>query len=278
MKSLVKLIISIGIKLAIVALLYAIAMGLSSCRGCSIAETSSFSTENNQEIIESEESLVVNPSDASVPSNSLQANETVPDSNNENKNTDVTRNGAVANPTEQTRQDTSNTGSVNNNPDDNNSDSAHAQATATPTSVPTSAPAATSTPTPTATSVPTATSTPIPTNTPAPTATSTPVPTEPTETTAKPAVAARIRVTLRVWGSDNPNGEDNDVSVIVYRTYTVQPKDGCSYHSYNVGSYASPERQFDTNDIYKDFYAKYPDGLAVGYAYTGAEIVGFVDD
>lgn len=278
MKSLVKLIISIGIKLAIVALLYAIAMGLSSCRGCSIAETSSFSTANDQEIIESEESLVVNTSASSVTSNSLQAYETDPNSNNENKNTVVTRNGEVANPTEQTRQDTSNTGSESNNPDDNNSDSAHAQATATPTPVPTSAPAATSTPTPTATPVPTATSTPIPTNTPAPTATSTPVPTEPTETTAKPAVAARIRVTLRVWGSDDPNGEDNDVSVIVYRTYTVQPKDGCTYHSYNVGSYVAPDRQISTSDIYTDFYAQYPNGLAVGYAYIGAEIVGFVDD
>ena len=52
MKSLVKLIISIGIKLALVALLYAIAMGFSSCSKGVVAETYSFSTANNQEIID----------------------------------------------------------------------------------------------------------------------------------------------------------------------------------------------------------------------------------
>lgn len=136
----------------------------------------------------------------------------------------------------------------------------------------------TETPKPTATPVPTATSTPVPTNTPVPTATPTPEPTETLEPTPKPAVAAKIRVTLRVWGSDDPDGEDNDVSVIVYRTYTVQPKDGCTYHSYNTGSYVAPDMQIDTSDINSDFYAQYPNGLAVGYAYIGGEIIGFVDD
>lgn len=277
MKSLVKLIINLGIKLALIALLYAIAMGLSSCDENAVSN-SSFSTANNQEIIESEESLVANPSDTSVPSISLQASETNPENNIENKSTDNTRNEEVANPTEQTRQDARNIGSVDNNPDDSNSDSAHAQVTSAPTSVPTSTPVPTATPKPTNTPIPTATSTPKPTNTPVPTATPTPEPTEAPEPTPQPAVAARIRVTLRVWGSDDPDGEDNDVSVIVYRTYTVQPKDGCTYHSYNTGNYVAPDMQIDTSDINSEFYAQYPNGLAIGYAYIGDEIVGFVDD
>ena len=191
MKSLVKLLLSIGIKLALIALLYAIAMGLSSCRGCSIAETSSFSSANNQEASESENSLVVNPSDASDSSNSLQANGTDPNSNIENKNTDVTINEEVANPTEQTRQDASNPGYVSNNPEDNNSDSAHAQATST--SAPTAAPAATSTPTPT--------STPVPTSSPVPTATSTPEPTSEPTSIPEPTPTPKP-----VWGWANAKG------------------------------------------------------------------------
>ena len=277
MKSLVKLIINLGIKLALIALLYAIAMGLSSCDENAVSN-SSFSTANNQEIIESEESLVANPSDTSVPSISLQASETNPENNIENKSTDNTRNEEVANPTEQTRQDARNTGSVDNNPDDSNSDSAHSQVTSAPTSVPTSTPVPTATPKPTNTPIPTATSTPKPTNTPVPTTTPTPEPTEAPEPTPQPAVAAKIRVTLRVWGSDDPDGEDNDVSVIVYRTYTVQPKDGCTYHSYNTGNYVAPDMQIKSSDINSEFYDQYPNGLAVGYAYIGDEIVGFVDD
>ena len=48
MKPLVKLIISLGIKLAFIALIYAIAMGLTSCRN-SCSDISSFSTANNKE-------------------------------------------------------------------------------------------------------------------------------------------------------------------------------------------------------------------------------------
>ena len=151
----------------------------------------------------------------------------------------------------------------------------------TNTPVPTESPSnsGSSSPTnPTNTPVRTATPTPKPTHTPVPTATPTPEPTEAPEPTPQPAVAARIRVTLRVWGSDDPEGEDNDVSVIVYRTYTVQPKDGCTYHSYNTGNYVAPDMQINTSDINSEFYAQYPNGLAVGYAYIGDEIVGFVDD
>ena len=289
MKPLVKLIINLGIKLALVALLYAIAIGLSSCDENAISDIS-FSTANGQETNVTVNSLSEgNPSGLSIPTEpsvSLQANESGQESNNKNKNTDITSDDEVEDTTEQTRQDTRNTEPVSNNPDENDSGSASTSTpvTVTPTPVPTSVviPTATPTPIPTATpkltSTPKPTATPIPTNTPIPTATSTPVPTEPTATTAKSAVAARIRVTLRVWGSDDPDGEDNDVSVIVYRTYTVQPKDGCTYHSYNTGSYVAPDMQINTSDINSDFYAQYPNGLAVGYAYIGDEIIGFVDD
>lgn len=281
MKSLVKLVLSLGIKLAFVALLVAIAIGLSSCSGCTPSDTS-FSLAINQNPDVTDESVkesISDPVETTV--SSLKANET---------GSNTTRNNMVAKPTEQTSQEPRNTESASNNQKGNDPESnqSSTQDSATPTSQatggsdqsPTSTPVptATATPKPTNTPAPTATPTPKPTSTPVPTATPTPEPTEAPEPTPQPAVAARIRVTLRVWGSDDPDGEDNDVSVIVYRTYTVQPKDGCTYHSYNTGNYVAPDMQIDTSDINSEFYAQYPNGLAVGYAYIGDEIVGFVDD
>lgn len=281
MKSLVKLVLSLGIKLAFVALLVAIAIGLSSCSGCTPSDTS-FSLAINPNPDVTEESVkesISDPVETTVPS--LKANET---------GSNTTGNNMVAKPTEQTSQEHRNTESASNNQEGNDPESnqSSTQDSATPTSQatggsdqsPTSTPVptATATPKPTNTPAPTATPTPKPTSTPVPTATPTPEPTEAPEPTPQPAVAARIRVTLRVWGSDDPDGEDNDVSVIVYRTYTVQPKDGCTYHSYNTGNYVAPDMQIDTSDINSEFYAQYPNGLAVGYAYIGDEIVGFVDD
>lgn len=161
-----------------------------------------------------------------------------------------------------------------------------------PSPIPTNSPKPTNTPvptespsnsgsssptTPTNTPVPTATSTPQPTNTPVPTATpeptATPIP-EPTEAPKK-AVAAYMQVTINISGVDDPF-TDNEVYVSTTRTYIVQPKDGCVYHSHNTADYYSPTT--DNNDIYTDFYAKYPNGDAWGYACTGFKIVGFVDD
>lgn len=196
-------------------------------------------------------------------------------------------------PEEATNYDSSDDDHSNNDSDAHSTSTENEISSPAPTLIPTNSPNPTNTPIPTEspsnngsgsptfptnTPVPTATSTPKPTNTPVPTSTPTPEPTEAPEPTPQPAVAAKIRVTLRVWGSDDPEGEDNDVSVIVYRTYTVQPKDGCTYHSYNTGNYVAPDMQINTSDINSEFYAQYPNGLAVGYAYIGDEIVGFVDD
>ena len=283
MKSLVKLIISLGIKLAIVALLYAIAMGLSSCSSCSVAETYSSSTANNQEINSSEGTLEVNPSETTDSSASSLVNGTIPDSNIENRNTDDTKTEEVINPTDQTRQDTRNTKSVSNNPDENGSDSARTQETATPTPVPTTAtvPAATSTPIPTATPKPTSTpkptATPAPTNTPIPTATPTPEP-SPTPTEApKAPVAAYVQATFIVYGAtddDNPTY----VESTVVRTYKVQPKDGCSYHSYQVSNYVCIDAQISWSDLNNAFLNEHPGCVVHGYDTVDEQVVGFVDD
>lgn len=282
MKSLVKLILSLGIKLAFVALLIAIVMGLSSCSGCTPSDTS-FSLAINKNPDVTEESVKENNSDpVETTVSSLKANES---------SSDTTGNNTVAKPTEQTSQEPRNTESVSNNQEENNSDSTQSrtQDSATPTPTPKTAdtsgqsatptPVPSSTPIPTATPKPTSTPTPQPTNTPAPTSTPTPEPTatptpEPTET-PKSAVAAYMQVTINISGVDDPF-TDNEVYVSTTRTYIVQPKDGCAYHSYNSGDYYRPAT--DNNDIYTDFYAKYPNGEAWGYACTSFKIVGFVDD
>lgn len=280
MKSLVKLILSLGIKLAFVALLIAIAMGLSSCSGYTPSDTS-FSLAINQNPDDTKGSVKENNSDpVETTVSSLKANEL---------DSDTTGNNMVAKPTEQTGQEPRNTESVSNNQEENNSDSAQSrtQDSATPTPTPKAAdvsnqsttPVPTATPIPTATPKPTVTPTPKPTNTPVPTATPAPEPTvtptpEPSEAPKK-AVAAYMQVTINISGVDDPFN-DNEVYVPTTRTYIVQPKEGCVYHSYNTADYYSPAT--DNNDIYTDFYAKYPNGEAWGYACTGFKIVGFVDD
>ncbi len=158
--------------------------------------------------------------------------------------------------------------------------------TVTPTPKPTSTPTvtpkptATCTPTPTSTPVPTATPTPEPTATPTPEPTATPTP-EPTATpipTPITAVAAIVRVTEIVYGSDDPDGEDNDVEVTVVRTYVVQPRAGTEYHSYSIWDYEAYDSQCDYNDLDREFYTKYPKGFIAGYNTVSEEIIGFVDD
>ena len=206
---------------------------------------------------------------------------------NGSKNVTPAPNGAPANYADE--DDHSDNGSGSSNTSTENGISSPS-----PTPIPTNSPKPTNTPIPTEspsnsgsssptaptnTSVPTATSTPRPTNTPVPTATTTPEPTatptpEPTEA-PKAAVAAYMQVTINISGVDDPF-TDNEVYVSTTRTYTVQPKDGCFYHSYNTSDYYRPAT--NNNDIYTDFYAKYPNGEAWGYACTGFKIVGFVDD
>ena len=109
MKSLVRLIISLGVKLALIALIYAIVMGLTSCRGCSDADALSFSTANSDEVEvvteSSSESVMSDPSDETTPSSSFsQATE-----NNQTTITETTKNSEVASSTQQTSQTTSST-------------------------------------------------------------------------------------------------------------------------------------------------------------------------
>lgn len=112
-----------------------------------------------------------------------------------------------------------------------------------------------------------------PTPTPAPTSTPAPTP--------KPAVAAKIQVTFSVSGSDDTEAENggNNVTVRgITRIYIVQPKSGCAYHSGHPSDYVDPSKQVDWDDLFSEFYAKYPNGHAHGYSTTGKKIVGFVDD
>ena len=63
------------VKLALIALIYAIVMGLTSCRGCSDADALSFSTANSDEVEvvteSSSESVMSDPSDETTPSSSF---------------------------------------------------------------------------------------------------------------------------------------------------------------------------------------------------------------
>lgn len=120
------------------------------------------------------------------------------------------------------------------------------------------------------TPTPAPTATPKPTPTPEPTATPTPEP----EPDPDP-VAAYIKWTINIYGSDDPEGEDNTVYVETTKTYTCQPAEWCSYHSYSASDYYEPDMW---NDAYSAFYAQYPNGLVVGFNTIGIEIVGFVDD
>ena len=169
MKSLVKLIISLGVKLALIALIYAIAMGLTSCRGCSDSEALSFSTANSDEVEvvtdSSSESVESDSSDEVMPTSSFsQTTETC-----QTTITETTKNSEVASSTQQTSQTTSSTVPAQEPTE---------TTTAAPTTAPTSAQEPTSTSDPTTTPDPTNTTTPKLTEstTQEPTATPTPKP------------------------------------------------------------------------------------------------------
>ena len=150
----------------------------------------------------------------------------------------------------------------------------------TNTPVPTESPSnsGSSSPTnPTNTPVPTATPTPKPTNTAVPTATPTPEPTATPEPTPRPAVAAYVQATFIVYGAtddDNPTY----VESTVVRTYKVQPKDGCSYHSPHVSNYVCIDAQISWSDLDNAFLKEHPGCVVHGYDTVDEQVVGFVDD
>jgi len=151
--------------IAVIALL----IGLVSCNKSDAPDVSSFSTANPSGTEVTTESLSdANASDPSeeVQTSSLQANES-----NQEVSTETTKNIEVASSTQQTSQTTSSNAPASTG--NGYSGSGQESPKATPTPVPTEAPAAD----PTATPKPTATPTPEPTATPVPTATPTPEPT-----------------------------------------------------------------------------------------------------
>ena len=289
MKSLAKIIISLGIKIAIVALFVAIAIGLSSCKGCNAAVDPSFSTDIIQETSNASESLRegVTP----VPSNAAETSSLVLQDNKSQKNSDVktpdeTRNDGVAKPTEQTADNNTERAS-NTREDDSDPVNEDPKPTATPTpkpannsssssgsgsgsgntATPTNTPVPTSTPKPTATPIPTPTSTPVPTATPTP---------EPTEA-PKPAVAAYVQATFIVYGGTDDENPTYVESTVV-RTYKVQPKDGCTYHSHQVSDYVCIDNQIDWTDLDNAFLKEHPGCVVHGYDTVGEQVIGFVDD
>lgn len=126
---------------------------------------------------------------------------------------------------------------------------------------------------------------PDPTDTPVPTATPRPRPEETQETeppeettpTPQPAVAAYVKATFIVYGSTDDDNQDYVESTIV-RTYVVQPKDGCSYHSYQVSNYVCIDAQISWSDLDTEFYSYHPNCRVNGYDTVDEEVVGFVDD
>ena len=176
MKPLFKLLVSLIVKLAFVALLYAIAMGFTSCSSAyDTPEDLSFSQPNKEETW----SVTESSSEETTPTSSfLQANKSNQEGSTEV--TETTKNIEVAESTNQTRETLRSSEPANTVQINNNQGRAHTQATSTPTPVPTKAP--TNTPKPTSTPKPTA----APTATPKPTATPTPEPTEAPEPTKAP--------------------------------------------------------------------------------------------
>ena len=161
-----------------------------------------------------------------------------------------------------------------------------------PTPIPTNSPKPTNTPIPTEspsnsgsssptnptnTPVPTATPTPKPTNTPVPTATPTPEPTATPEPTPRPAVAAYVQATFIVYGSTDDENQSYVESTVV-RTYKVQPKDGCSYHSPHVSNYVCIDAQISWTDLDNEFLKEHPGCVVNGYDTVDEQVVGFVDD
>ena len=135
------------------------------------------------------------------------------------------------------------------------------------TATPTNTPVPTSTPKPTATPIPTPTSTPVPTATPTP---------EPTEA-PKPAVAAYVQATFIVYGGTDDENPTYVESTVV-RTYKVQPKDGCTYHSHQVSDYVCIDNQIDWTDLDNAFLKEHPGCVVHGYDTVGEQVIGFVDD
>ena len=176
MKPLVKLLISLAIKMAFIALIYAIVMGLTGCRGCSNPDILSSSTANKEETEITRETAMSESSEEATPTSSF-SQAIKKDSEESSVVTETTQNIEVAESTEQTRQTVSSSEPVRVN-----SDQPKATATPKPTKAPTNTPKPTSTPKLTATPKPTAT----PTATPKPTATPTPEPTEAPEPTKAP--------------------------------------------------------------------------------------------
>ncbi|MBR2597905.1 MAG: hypothetical protein IKE09_05105 [Clostridiales bacterium] len=155
--------------IAVIALL----IGLVSCNKSDAPDVSSFSTANPSGTEVLTESLSnANASDPSeeVQASSLQANES-----NQEVSTETTKNIGVASSTQQTTQTSSTAPASTGN---GNSGSGQESPKATPTPVPTEAPAAdpTEAPKPTATPTPEPTATPVPTATPTPEPTPTPKP------------------------------------------------------------------------------------------------------
>lgn len=174
MKPLVKLLVSLAVKIAFIALIYAIVMGLTGCRGCSNSDILTSSSVNKEETeITSDISSETVMSESMPTSSFSQANKN--DLEESTVVTETTKPIEVAESTEQTRQTSSSSEPVRVN-----SDQTQPKATSTPTPNPTKAP--TSTPKPTSTPVPTK----VPTATPKPTATPTPEPTEAPEPTKAP--------------------------------------------------------------------------------------------
>lgn len=136
---------------------------------------------------------------------------------------------------------------------------------------------ATSTPKPTAIPEPMESPTPKPTNTPVPTATPTPEPTEAPEPTPRPAVAAYVQATFIVYGGTDDENPTYVESTVV-RTYQVQPKDGCSYHSHQVSDYVCIDNQISWTDLDNAFLQEHPGCVVHGYDTVGEQVIGFVDD
>lgn len=158
--------------IAVIALL----IGLVSCNKSDAPDVSSFSTANPSGTEVTTESL--SDANASDPSEEVQASSLQANESNQEVSTETTKNIEVASSTQQTSQTTGS--NVPASTGNGNSGSGQESPKATPTPVPTDAPAAdpTEAPKPTATPTPepTATPTPEPTATPAPTATPTPKP------------------------------------------------------------------------------------------------------
>ena len=248
----------IGVLAGIIAII--IIVGLINSKMRNASSIPSFSLANTSETLA--ESVASEYSNGSESSSNLKVN---PSDTEKNSITETTKNTSAIETNNQVEQNTE----INR---DAESDPINTNPADTPTTKPveldnsnenSNSNSATPTPEPTATPIP------EPTNTPIPEPTEIPAPQEP--------VAAIVQVTEIVYGSDDPDGDDNDVSVTVVRNYVVQPRESTEYHSYSVTDYYAYDAQADYNDLAQEFYNQYQNGLVVGYNTVGEEIIGFVD-